>query len=891
MSAPCPAPLRSLQRNQLYEELFALSPDGILLIDAETQQTIEFNDTACRQLGYTREEFLGLRITDYEADMTPEEVGARVQAALRDGTVDFDTQQRTKTGEIRHVHVWAKPFDLDGRLLFHTIFHDSTDQKQAEQSLKDSEAKFRALFETAQDAIFLMDAGVIVDCNPHAERLFACRKTDIIGRSPLDFSQSAQSDGRSSSEKAAEAIHATLAGQPQFLKWQAVRHDGTPFDAELRLNAVAIGTSLQLQAVVCDITERTKAADAVRMSEQSLAQSQRIAHLGSWTLDLETNALTWSDELYRIYGVSPDVFVPTVDTLLPLIHVDDRSAMRSWIDTATSGKRPRPFQFRVVRPDGTIRVIEGDGERHIDANGKPVRLVGTGLDITERRQVETALRLQAAALYAAADAIIITDRAGVIEWVNPAFTQLSGYTAEEALGKNSRDLVKSGTQAPAFYKELWETVLAGRTWHGEMVNRRKDGSRYTEDESVTPILDASGAITHFVAIKADMTEHLKLEAQYRQAQKMESVGQLASGIAHDFNNLLTVINGMSELVLTQIGQDDPVRADVQEIARAGERAAGLTRQLLAFSRQQILAPRVMNVNTVVADLEGLLRRLLGEDIDLVVVSTPGVGHVHADLGQLEQVITNLAVNARDAMPQGGRLTIETQSVTIDETHVRSHGEAVAPGPYVRLAVSDSGGGMDEATRARIFEPFFTTKGPGKGTGLGLSTVWGIVTQSHGFVSVYSEVGRGTSVQVFLPQVAEATAVDAAAPTLAPRFGTETILLAEDNAGLRKLATRLLEPAGYTVLGAATGEEALQLLAQHEAPVHLLLSDVVMPGMSGRLLAEQVAQTRPGMKVLYMSGYTSDTVVRHGVLDATMPFLDKPFTAVSLLGKVRDVLDS
>ena len=338
------------------------------------------------------------------------------------------------------------------------------------------------------------------------------------------------------------------------------------------------------------------------------------------------------------------------------------------------------YELTYIRKDGSRfpAVVSVTALR--DAQDAIIGYLLIGTDNTARQRAADELqRLQSAALNAAADAIVITDRAGVIEWVNPAFTQLTGYTAEEALGKNPRDLVKSGKHAPAFFEEFWETILAGRTWRGEMINRRKDGSLYTEDQVVTPILDASGAITHFVAIKEDITERLQLEAQFRQAQKMESVGQLASGIAHDFNNLLTVINGMSDLVLAQVSQDDPVHADVQEIHRAGERAATLTRQLLAFSRQQILEPRVMNFNTVVAGMESLLRRLLGEDIDLVVVPTPGLGNVKADPGQIEQVITNLAVNARDAMPQGGQLTIETQNVTIDEADARQHGVAMPPG--------------------------------------------------------------------------------------------------------------------------------------------------------------------------------------------------------------------
>ncbi|MFA5909147.1 MAG: response regulator [Vicinamibacterales bacterium] len=498
--------------------------------------------------------------------------------------------------------------------------------------------------------------------------------------------------------------------------------------------------------------------------------------------------------------------------------------------------------------------------------------------------------LQSAALNAAANAIVVTDRSGTIEWVNRAFTALTGYAAVDVLGKNSR-ILKSDKHDRAFYQSLWDTVLSGRTWRAEITNRRKDGSLYSEDLSITPVLSESGAITHFVAVKEDITERLQLQAQFRQAQKMESVGQLASGIAHDFNNLLTVINGMADLVLEQVSQDDPVHADVREIHRAGERAATLTRQLLAFSRQQLLEPRVMDFNTVVAGMESLLRRLLGEDIDLVIVPAPGLGTVKADPGQIEQVITNLAVNARDAMPQGGRLTIETQNVTIDEDDARQRGATGWSGPYVLLAVSDGGAGMDEATRTRVFEPFFTTKGPGKGTGLGLSTVYGIVKQSHGFIWVDSEVGRGTSFKIYLPQVTTGAASTARpGPTVVSSSGTEAVLLVEDNVALSMLATRVLERAGYTVLGAATGEEALRLLERHEEPVHLLLSDVVMPGMSGRQLSEQLAQTHPGMKVLYMSGYTGDTIVRHGVLEAQTPFLNKPFTATALLRKVREVLD-
>jgi CheY-like chemotaxis protein len=331
--------------------------------------------------------------------------------------------------------------------------------------------------------------------------------------------------------------------------------------------------------------------------------------------------------------------------------------------------------------------------------------------------------------------------------------------------------------------------------------------------------------------------------------------------------------------------------DLDEIRVAGDRAAALTGQLLAFSRKQILQPQVLNLNTVLTGIKGMLGRLLGEDVHLVLALADGLGSVRADVGQIEQVVVNLVVNARDAMPHGGTLTIETRNAQIDERRSREHGLAAPAGPYVMLAVTDTGMGMDEVTRRQIFEPFFTTKGPGRGTGLGLSTVYGIIKQSDGFIFVESEVGRGASFEVCLPQVAEAASGDRPRPTVPPTPGTETILLVEDNDGLRKLARRILESAGYHVLAAASGEEALLVLERHEAPVHLLITDVVMPGINGRVLAERAGEVRSGMKVLYTSGYTDDAIVHHGVLDEGTAFIGKPFTAAELLRKIREVLDS
>jgi len=381
------------------------------------------------------------------------------------------------------------------------------------------------------------------------------------------------------------------------------------------------------------------------------------------------------------------------------------------------------------------------------------------------------------------------------------------------------------------------------------------------------------------------------EERLRQAQKMEAVGRLAGGVAHDFNNLLTVITSYSALLLEDLGSDDPKRDDVDQIRKAAEGAAALTRQLLAFSRQQVLQPKALDLKATVAGTEKLLRRLIGEDIQLATVLARDLGVVKADPGQIEQIIINLAVNARDAMPTGGRLTIEAANVDMDEAYVRGHAPA-SPGGYVMLALSDTGIGMDEQTKARIFEPFFTTKEPGKGTGLGLATVYGIVKQSGGFIWVYSEPGHGTSFKFYLPRVDEpAEAAAAATATAEPRGGTETVLVVEDAASVRMVTRQVLERFGYTVLEAPNGETALRLAAKHHGPIHLLLTDVVMPGLSGRQLAGQLAELRPDMKVLYASGYADHAIVHHGILESGIAYLQKPFTPETLGRRVRQVLDS
>jgi PAS domain S-box-containing protein len=490
----------------------------------------------------------------------------------------------------------------------------------------------------------------------------------------------------------------------------------------------------------------------------------------------------------------------------------------------------------------------------------------------------------------AADMIALVDSGGHRLYNSPAYAKILGYTVEELqntppteqVHPDDRKLIEEAAQ-DAFRGGVGRRI--------EYRMRHKDGTWRVLESTASPVVNAAGEVEKLVIVNRDITARKRLEEQFRQAQKMEAVGQLSGGIAHDFNNLLGVIIGYGEILQEGLPSEHPLRHSADEILSAGRRAASLTRQLLAFSRQQVLDPRVLVLNTVVSDMESMLRRLIGENIDLTSSLDPELGAIKADPGQLEQVIMNLAVNARDAMPQGGKLIIETANTEMDESFVKRYPYPVQPGPYVRLTVSDTGCGMDAKTRARIFEPFFTTKEKGQGTGLGLSMVYGVVKQSDGYIDVYSEPGMGTTFKIYLPRVDEAVAPGKAEPVSSTALrGTGTVLLVEDEGALRALTRSLLEMSGYTVLEAKSSAEALDVSQQHSGPIDLLLTDVVMPGISGRLLADQLIQLRPEIAVVYMSGYTGQTVGAHGILDPGSLFLQKPFTRDALAKRIREALD-
>ncbi|MBZ5637693.1 MAG: response regulator [Acidobacteriia bacterium] len=572
-------------------------------------------------------------------------------------------------------------------------------------------------------------------------------------------------------------------------------------------------------------------------------------------------------------------------------HYADPGDRARWIGRMERDGVVRDFEARLRRHDGATIWVRDSARAERGPDGEVHYYEGSLEDVTERKRAEAQLHLLESAIRNAGEGIVIVAIDGEsprVVFVNPAYCEMTGYEAKELLDRPP-DVLAGPKTDPAEIARLREALAGGRATVGEAVCYRKDGSEFVLEWHLAPLRGQGGQVTHLVSIQRDVTEREAVSDQLRQAQKMEAVGRLAGGIAHDFNNILTVIGGYGEILRGAHLPDPTLRRHLDTIVAAAEHADALTRRLLAFSRKQLFEPRISNLNAIVTDMERLLHRLLGEDIHLAIDLDPRLANVRVDVGQIEQVVVNLAVNARDAMSRGGTLRIETANVAIEEASATSPAGLV-PGSYARMTITDTGHGMDAETRGRIFEPFFTTKENGRGTGLGLATVKRIVRQSAGLIDVRSEPGRGAAFEILLPAVAGPAEPTGAAQVARPPGGSETVLVVEDEPAIRTLLTEILEEGGYRVMTAGRGQDAIDLLERSPGPVHLLLTDVVMPGMSGRDLADHVQPARPGLKALFISGYSPEEVSRRGVASSGSAFLQKPFSSGSLLRKVREVLD-
>ena len=636
--------------------------------------------------------------------------------------------------------------------------------------------------------------------------------------------------------------------------------------------------------------EKQELVRALRESEQRYRLVTEHIRDAIFLVDLENRFTFGNGRIEELTGYRLDELVGRPISVV--LTAEGTRAAAARLETLRSGHDvPLFYETELVRKDGT-RIVAEISSTSVLQDGAMIARLGVARDITRRRQAETALRESEerfrATFEQAAAGMGHTSLEGQWLRVNQRLCDIVGYTRDELLARTFQDITHPDDLDVdvAATRQLLANEIQTRSREKRYLH--KDGSIVWVDLTVSVMRDSSGEPKAFIAVVQDITGRKQLEQELLHSQRMEGVGQLAGGIAHDFNNLLTVIGGRGHLGLAKLKADDPLRRDFELIQKTADRAARLTRQLLAFSRKQLLQPRVVDPNDLVQDSANLLKRLIGEEIELVFVPAADVGRVHVDPGQLEQVIVNLAVNARDAMPRGGRLTIETSNAELDAGYAAQH-VGVVPGQFVMLEVSDTGVGMDGPTQARIFEPFFTTKGPGKGTGLGLATVYGIVKQSGGHVRVYSEPGVGTAFRIYFPRTDAAVEAETSTDAALPR-GQETVLLVEDEEEVRRFTREVLERLGYTVLEATGAMDAVVISERHLGVINVLLTDVVMPQMSGRELAEAIAGARPETKVLFMSGYTDDAIVRHGVLEAGIKFLEKPFSPQTLAVKVREVLD-
>jgi PAS domain S-box-containing protein len=628
---------------------------------------------------------------------------------------------------------------------------------------------------------------------------------------------------------------------------------------------------------------------ALQQAHERLNLALRSSGVGTWRWEVADAAIVWDDFMYPLFGLEPGTGLNGYEGFLRLIHPRDRDRVRRTAADSVRIGAPFEIEFRVIWPNGSVRTLSARGNIFRDENNQPVRLTGVCWDVSERRLAEEERQKFVSLVEQTDDFVGMMALDGSIIYINRAGCRLVGLEACRAVGTSFADLHPEDAWSN-LSEEIVPSILRGDgNWVGEARLRHLATHQPINVlMNIFPVNDPeTGQLLCFAAIMRDVTERKLLEQQLLQSQKLDSIGQLAGGVAHDFNNLLTIISGYSELILGRCDPNDPVVEPVEQISRAAARAAALTRQLLSFASRQATELKDVHLNDVVSNIEKMLRRLIGEDVQLSLSLDEGIGIFRADPGQVEQVIVNLVINARDAMPGGGRLLIETENIYIDEDSAQGR-LSVEPGHYIMLAVSDTGVGMSSEIKSRIFEPFFTTKERGKGTGLGLSTVYGIVQQSHASISVHSEPGQGATFRVLFPaaQAGKSSVPEVVAPP--PSSGTETILLTEDEAGVRGYVRHILERHGYRVAEASNGLEAMDVIHSFPGPIDLLLTDVVMPECGGVELAEHFAGVYPGVPVLYMSGY-NDRLWMKG--EETVNFIQKPFASPALLARIRELLDA
>ncbi len=795
-----------------------------------------------------------------------------------------------RNGSIRWVrNTLSVHADDSGSIVsYEGLISDITEQRGAKDELALSETKYRTLFESAQDAIFLMKNYLFVDCNSTTCEMFGCTREQILGKPPDQFSPEVQPDGNRSRDKALEKMNEAMAGRPQFFEWTHTKLEGTCFDAEVKLSGIEIAGERHILAIVRDITERKRSQKALERSLSLQRATLESTADGILVVDRAGNVLSFNRKFLEMWHI-PEFFA---------VLMDDEKLLKYVIDQP---KDPARYQERIKQvyalPESqSYDTIDFKDGRVFERHSQPQRVgdevvgrVWSFRDLTERKRAEMELARLATATEQAAEAIVMIDLEGQIEYVNPAFERITGYRRDEAIGKKWNELI-SNEYDESFYDELWRVLREGQVWTGRMRSCRKDGSVYEEECSISPIRDQNGVIVSYVAVKRDVSQEAELENRLRQSQKLEAVGLLAAGIAHDFNNLLAGIKGFAELLTLDEEAGPKVSDYAQEILKAASRAADLTGQLLAFARKGRFLSILVNVNEVIDEVVAILERSIDRRIEIKQNYRTERPFISGDPSQIQSAILNLAINARDAMPEGGRLTFQTENVHLDETYCQLHSLDLGAGDYLAVSLTDTGIGMDEAVMAHIFDPFFTTKAQGQGTGLGLSGVYGCLRNHHGSVEVTSQLGGGSTFRLLFPVTAEQQKQAVPSERRLQLTGEERLLLVEDEEVVRNLAIKILTNAGYRVTACADGPEAVALYRDGASEFDLILLDMMMPNMHGKDVFAAMKQINPHVCVLLMSGY-SDSNVQEVLDQGIKGFIPKPFRSKQLLQKIREALDT
>jgi two-component system, cell cycle sensor histidine kinase and response regulator CckA len=875
-------------RGERYRRMVELAPHGIALLDLDGV-VLDVNPAIERLLGRDRDEIVGRSCTPFTHPEDHERELPLLEATLdgrREGYA-LDKRYLRKDGSA----IWARLSitlirDERGRpshLL--ALIEDVDDRYQLDLALRESESRYRSVFhESGSGIVLLTPAGDVVQANAAFAEMLGSTRQGVKGRTFEEL----VAFGDGSHERN---------GRELRNECRLERADGRAILVDVRLTAIPDGEGgvRYLLAILDDVTEKRRLADELRRSRDDLKLALDGAEAGIWTWTVATGEVRWSENLERIHGMEPGGFGGTVDDVLKEVYPDDLERVSEAIRRTLEEHDDYRIEYRIVRPDGELAWVEAVGRIERDGEGE-LQLTGVCMDVTERHRLEEDRRstheLLENLIATSPLGIVSLDRDGRVLLWNEACEAMYGWSAGEAIGR------PLPTVPPDDWAELvrdLEEQFADRSHHRgtEIVRRRRDGTPITIALWTSTLRDAEGEVVANVSLQADTSERKLLETQLEEAARLEAVGKLAGGVAHDFNNLLTVIGGHADILLRS--QDLPPHAqrELLQVRLAAERAADVVRQLLAFSRRQMLEPALVDLNDVVAEVASMLRHLIGEDVLLRVEPAAEPVCVVADRAQLGQVLVNLAVNARDAMPAGGELSIASDRVELGEPEAAATG--CAPGRYARIRVRDTGTGMDDETRTRAFEPFFTTKAPGEGTGLGLATSYGVVTQSGGAITVESVLGTGTTVTILLREHDGEPTVPAGrdrAQAAAPGgVAGLTVLVVEDEPLLRELLVEMLRSVSANVLEADGAGEAIARADGHGGPIDALVTDLVMPGTSGRELAQAVTERHPGLRVLYISGYSDAEIAARGILAPEMSFLQKPFTVDELESKLCELLEA